>query len=253
MKNSGASLGGRIKGYEEVFKQKLIRRMPVIIRVDGKAFHTLTKIITPAIDPSEATGPGEMLHEVMIQTAQGVASKIQNCVFAYTQSDEISFLLKDWDTHETEQWFGGNVQKLASVTASFTTGQFADEWHNVFNSKVRNGFFDARVFNLAVDEVANYFIWRQQDCTRNSVRMVGSKYFSHKEMEGRNNSEVQDMLWRQHGVNWNHLVPWKRRGSCVYKHRRDGDERLLFMDDCPPIFTQDRYYIEKHLEVKDDE
>ena len=244
---SGTTLGARIKGYEEVFKQKLIRRMPVIIRVDGKAFHTLTKIITPAIDPSEATGPGEMLHDVMMRTAFEVAKRIQNCVFAYTQSDEISFLLRDWDTHATEQWFDGTVQKLASISASFTTGQFADAWEQVFNAQVSGAYFDSRVFNLATDEVANYFIWRQQDWTRNSVRMIGRKYFSHKQLHGKNNSEVQDMLMLEHGVNWNDYAVWKKRGACVNR-----EEDGFYPDNSIPIFTQNRNYIERHLEAPDD-
>ena len=209
------SLGGRIKGYEEVFKQKLIRRMPVIIRVDGKAFHTLTKRITPAMDATERTGPGQKFHRVMMNTALNVAQSIQNCVFAYTQSDEISFLLRDWDNHETEQWFDGTVQKLVSIAASFTTAKFADAWYLEFGTHVSNGFFDARVFNLSKEEVANYFIWRQQDWTRNSVRMIGRKFFSHKQLVNKNNSEVQDMLMREFGVNWNDYDTWKKRGTCV--------------------------------------
>ncbi len=250
MKQKG-SLGGRIKGYEEVFKQKLIRRMPVIIRVDGKAFHTLTKIITPAMDASERVGPGIKLHRVMTNTAKSVAQDIQNCTFAYTQSDEISFLLRDWDTHETEQWFDGTVQKLVSIAASFTTGMFADAWYNEFGSHVTRAFFDARVFNLAKEEVANYFIWRQQDWTRNSVRMIGRKYFSHKQLEGKNNSEVQDMLMAEYGVNWNDYDVWKKRGACIVPNMMDG--RGFHIDDEPPIFTKDRYYIEQHLDVEEDE
>lgn len=246
MSNSKASLGDRIKQYEVVFKQKLLRKTPVIIRVDGKAFHTFTRKVTSEIDPSESIGPGHMLHYVMVNTAKAVCEQMQNCQVAYTQSDEISFLLRDWDRHETEQWFDASVQKIASIAASLATGYFAQEWRKEFSTN-ELAFFDARVFNLPMNEVVNYFIWRQQDWTRNSVQMIGRKFFSHKQLYGKNNSEIQDMLMDAHEVNWNDYADWKKRGTCVYRTTNG-----FIIDETIPIFTQDREYIRRHLDVPDE-
>lgn len=238
-----ATLGNRMKGYENVFKRRLLRKTPVIIRIDGKAFHTFTKVITEDFDPSSAYGPSELMHLVMMSTMLKLCANTQNCVLGYTQSDEISLLLRDWDKHETEQWFDGNLQKIASVSASMATSYFAKAWHDEFNY-YPNALFDSRTYNVPQSEVCNYFIWRQQDATRNSVQFIARKHFSHKRLIGKNNSEIQDMLFKEHDCNWNEYATWKKRGACIYK-----DVNRLYKDENIPIFTQDRNYIERHLNI----
>lgn len=237
-------IGDRMKGYEHVFRPMLIRRMPVIIRVDGKAFHTFMKQVTPQVDPSEEFGHSEQFHEVMARTAHEMAQRMQNCVFAYTQSDEISFFLKDWTNIETDQWFGGNLSKLISVSASIATAHFNDHWQLLFRDIPKKlAYFDSRAFNLPQHEVANYFIWRQQDATRNSIIYIARKYFSHKELHGKKTNEMQEMLWRHHDINWNDFDTWKKRGTCIVQTVRD-DNTYLERDENIPIFTEDRDYIE---------
>ena len=195
-----------MKGYETVHTDFLLRRTPVIIRIDGKSFHTWTKKCEQPFD--------EILHEMMKATMNYLVGEIQNAVYGYTQSDEISILLCDWTTLTTEQWFNGNIQKIASVAASLTTGMFNNIPHN-FSSKC--AFFDARVFNIPFADVHNYFLWRQKDATRNSIQTYARMYFSHKELNKKSNNDIQQMLFEQHGVNWNDLEVWKKRGSHVYK------------------------------------
>lgn len=240
-----SSLGDRMKKYESASQTKLLRRTPVIIRIDGKAFHTWTKRLK-AVDPSLEKGPfSELMHKCMLHTTEHLYNNIQNAALGYTQSDEISILLNDWKRHETDQWFDSKVQKMVSVAASMATAYFNFIYTHLGKGDVVDydpAMFDARVFNLPKEEVTNYFIWRQQDASRNSVQMLGRFYFSHKEMNGKNNSQVQDMLMEHHGVNWNDISEWKKRGSCV---------DYLGQDDTIPIFTQERYYIENLL--KDEE
>ena len=152
------------------------------------------------------------------------------------------------------RWHGGKVQKIVSVVAAMTTAYF----NMYFRSKflpwqqerilaLRNHLpmFDARVFNLPKEEVTNYFIWRQQDASRNSVNMLGRFYFSHKTLHKKSNNEVMDMLMAlDPSVNWNDLETWKKRGSCVF--RAPGGE--FIRDEDPPIFTAEREYIEWLLE-----
>lgn len=232
------SLGDRMKTYERVTRTSLMRRTPVIVRVDGKAFHTFAKRYLTDADPFSTH-----MHTAMTQTAKYVHSKMQNTVFSYTQSDEISFLLKDWNTHESEQWFNGNLQKIASVAASLTTTSFNFDFANAMAN------FDARVFNVPMDEVTNYFIWRQQDATRNSIQMLGRHYFSHKELHKHTGSQIQEKLWQVHNVNWDNLPTWCKRGACTVDIEKGnfGAFDRVQIDKEIPIFTQDRDYIEQRL------
>lgn len=238
------SLGDRMKKYESTTKLQLLGRTPVIIRLDGRAFHTFAKRIVRK-DPSmsQSNVPfSEMMHHIMVKTTEELVEGIQCCVLGYTQSDEISLLLRDWDTHETQQWFNGTHQKMVSVSASIATAAFnfyATKTHldekTTFADMAQ---FDSRVYNIPKEEVTNYFIWRQQDASRNSVQMLGHHHFSQKQMHGKNNSEVQDMLMLEKGINWNDIKTWMKRGTCVT--RTGVDEEI-------PVFTQDREYIERTL------
>ncbi len=244
------NLGDRMKRYEDVTRYHVLRRTPVIIRLDGKAFHTFTKGLKH-LDPTMDKTPYSIkMHEVMTATTIALVHEIQNVQLAYTQSDEISLLLRDWDKHETEQWFDAGIQKMISVSAAIASVTF-----NYFFNELRIpqsysdlAKFDARVFNLPKEEVTNYFIWRQQDASRNSVQMYGRHYFSHKQMHGKNNSQVQDMLMKEHGFNWNDAPTWSKRGSCAYpKPETMNYPYPVIWDDEIPIFTADRNYIERHL------
>lgn len=260
------SLGDRMKNYEAVAQSKLLQRTPVIIRVDGKAFHTFTKRLCHFNDMSLSLGPfSQGLHDTMTRTAINVSMQMQNAVFAYTQSDEISFLLRDWDKLTTQQWFDGKIQKIVSVVAGMTSVYFnfflAREYENVYPGVVPDWctqypVFDARVFNLPKEEVTNYFIWRQKDATRNSIQMLGRHYFSHKQLHGKNSNDIQDMLMslERYPVNWNDLETWKKRGTVIARNPNQYDSsRAYIADEETPVFTQDREYIEKHLEADIDD
>lgn len=242
------SLGDRMKKYESTTKLQLLGRTPVIIRIDGKAFHTFAKRITNFdVDMREQNTPfSGVMHNLMVETTRALVTNIQNCVFGYTQSDEISLLLRDWDTLETQQWFGGSHQKMVSISSSLATAAFnfratkAGFEQTTFNDIA---MFDSRVYNLPKEEVTNYFIWRQQDASRNSVQMLGHHHFSQKQMHGKSNSEVQDMLMLEKGINWNDLPTWMKRGTCVTPD--------YVIDEDIPIFTQSREYVETHLEKKE--
>lgn len=236
-----SSLGHRMKGYEYTAKTKLQRRTPVIIRLDGKAFHTWTKQLKRC-DGSLKTEPfSALMHALMLSTSKYLMDNIQNAVLSYSQSDEISILLNDWKQLKTDQWFGANVQKMVSISASLATARF-NSLDAIKHYGLSLALFDARVFNLPKEEVANYFLWRQQDATRNSIQMVGQFHFSHKEMHCKNVSQIQDMLMLDKGVNWNDIDTWKKRGFCVTKEGYDNEI---------PIFSKDRNFIEQYLGEND--
>lgn len=241
------SLGTRMKTYESVSRHTLMRRTPVILRLDGKAFHTFTKFITPEHDTSLFNDPfSKHLHWVMTQTMQSLCDNIQNARFGYTQSDEISILLTDWTNTNTDQWFDGNLQKITSVAASMATAYFNYYFRIIFPRIGTLAFFDCRAFNIPREEAINCFIWRQQDASRNSIQMLGHFHFSHNQMQGKNNSQIQDMLMLEKNINWNNIATWKKRGSCYHPINAIADDGG-WLDEEIPIFTQDRKYIEQYI------
>jgi len=265
------SLGDRMKRYESTTQTDLLRRTPVIIRIDGKAFHSFAKRVS-RVDPTYGATPfSQMMRDCMVFTTEHLVRNIQGCVLGYTQSDEISLLLRDWDELETQAWFGNNLQKIVSVSASLASQAFNFYFQqktgvfeipntatnlSIVGLKPRNvttpvmladyATFDSRAFNLPKEEVENYFIWRQQDASRNSVQMLGHHLFSQKVMHGKNNSQVQDMLMLEKGVNWNDMPTWAKRGTCV-ENAKHGEGVVINTEI--PIFTQDRSYISKFMKT----
>lgn len=232
-----------MKSYEATSHQTLVRRMPVVIRIDGKAFHTYTKRLKH-LDPDLQQVPfSSMMKEAMVETTKALVSDCQGCVLGYTQSDEISLLFRDWDTLETQAWFGNSVQKMVSVSASTATAAFNFAFMQYQKPEKLSDMarFDSRVYNIPKEEVVNYFIWRQNDASRNSVQMLGHYHFGQKKMHAKNNSQVQDMLMLEKGVNWNDLPVWMKRGTCVLR-----SDVGLVIDEDIPIFTKDRSYVGQH-------
>ena len=263
------ALGDRMKAYENISRIYLPKRLPVIIRVDGRAFHTLTRGFTRPFD--------KVLHESMWCTAEALCNQIGGVKLAYTQSDEISLLLTNDDTQETEPWFGNNLQKLVSIASSIATLAFNQYFYdtfkawigdpdvepgqldllNAYDKAIMKAQFDARAFVLPPSEVVNYFIWRQQDATRNSIQLVAQSLFPHKELMHKNTDQLQEMIF-QKGINWNDYPTYYKRGLCYVKKptkvrtvidMKDMSETEIIRnrwtpDYDIPIFTQDRSYIE---------
>ena len=200
-------LGKRMKIYEAVPKTKLVRRMPVAIRIDGKAFHTFTRGFQKPFD--------SVLMKSMQETMQYLCKNIQGCVFGYTQSDEITLILVDYKKLNSSAWFDYEVQKICSIAASMATMAFnkffrdnvgdylyenyddqylADYIKTLQNAVDKGAMFDARCFNIPKEEVTNLVYWRQLDASRNSIQMVGQACFSHKELQNKSCNDIQDML-----------------------------------------------------------
>ena len=260
MANKRDSLGDRMKGnYENRSKTYLVRRMPVIIRLDGKAFHTFTRGFDKPFD--------DVMMQTMQQTTLKLCQEIQGCVFGYTQSDEITLVLVDYNDINTDAWFDYSVQKMCSVAASMCTLYFnkifaemvdvfiansdvtpeEEKLERVYNKAIEKGaMFDARVFNIPVEEVTNCVLWRQQDATRNSISSLAQSKFSAKELHGKNSSQMQDMLMEKYGINWNNLTIPEKRGTAVYKRTIDDVTEWVVDYQMPILKGEDRDYVE-HL------
>lgn len=198
------TLGDRIKGYESIYEHYFLPKIPIIVRIDGKAFHTQVKKWN-CEKPFDQT-----LINCMFATAKDVAANIQGCKALYTQSDEVTFVLTDDDNIETQQWFGGRQNKIESVTASMMTAVFNSRWINAkriagevidINILGIPAVFDARAFQCPKDDVANVFLWRVKDWERNSLNMYCEQFFSHKELDGQGRADRHEMLHKI-GHNW---------------------------------------------------
>lgn len=231
-------LGKRMKEYYEgIPKTKLMRRTPVAIRIDGKAFHTFTRGFEKPFD--------KVLINSMQETMKYLCENIQGCVLGYTQSDEITLILVDYKNLNSAAWFDYEVQKMCSIAASMATMAFnrafernaeiffcnevvddeanivSETKHQLFRTYLKaqekGAMFDARVFNIPKEEVTNLIYWRQLDATRNSIQMVGQANFSHKELQNKSCNQIQDMLMTEKEINWNNFPTHQKRGSCCIK------------------------------------
>ena len=240
------NLGDRIKThYEDRTKQFLTRRLITIIRLDGKGFSKFTKNLTKPFDDG--------FSDDMDATSVFLCENIQGAKFAYTQSDEISVVLTDFDTLETDAWFDYSVQKMTSIAASLATARF-NQLRAFRNPESPLAFFDARVFQVPnIEEMVNAMIFRQQDCTRNSISMAASANFSHRILEGKSGEEKQEMLFSEKGINWNDYKTKYKRGSVIRRIKVEmfGENDVPYVrnkwipDTNTPIFTQDREYLTK--------
>jgi len=274
------NLSERIKTYyEDRYKTKMMRGAITFIRLDGKSFSKFTKGLKKPFD--------EGFSEDMDMTAKFLCENIQGAKFAYTQSDEISVVLTDYDTIETQAWFDYEVNKIISISASLATGRFnqlrmyryfAGPENNIVGEKdktigehfnvgvnledVRDdiasftnylplndklGFFDARPFQVPnVEEMVNTLIWRQQDCTRNSISMAATELLGHSATMGKSGAEKQEMMFAEKGINWNDYKTKFKRGSVIKKvqvEEKGVMRSRWIVDDNIPIFTADKDYL----------
>ena len=275
-----SDLAKRMKDYEMRDRYFLQKRIPVAIRVDMRAGHTFTKGFERPFD--------KIFMKSMQETAKYMCENIGNAKLAYVQSDEITIILTDYDTLETDCWFNYRTDKLCSIAASMATMAFNKFFYeNVFQYNVmasvdtsnkeypykevyakaveKGAMFDARVFNIPKEEVTNCIYWRQLDASRNSIQMVGQANFSHKELHCKTCNDIQDMLMLQKNINWNDFPTYQKRGTCVIKEEYypepvkgyencevnalDVRTRWVIDKDIPIFKGEGRNYIEKLVMV----
>ena len=219
-------LGRRLKqDYEDALRIQLPRRSYVVIRIDGRGFHKFTA----GLERPYSSRLADALDAAALQLCR----EMIGCRFAYGQSDEYSFLLTDFEREDAALWFDGNLQKIVSVSASIFTGVF----NKTFDSD-QVAAFDSRVMVISQRaEVARYFLWRQLDASSNSLNMLASAHFSHRELLGKSTSEKHEMLYSK-GLNWAHEPTDFKRGRVVRHHAEawETDKEI-------PIFNRDENYL----------
>jgi tRNA(His) 5'-end guanylyltransferase len=222
-------LGRRIKTYyEDALRVAVPRQTYVVIRIDGKNFHTFTaRLPRPYCRP---------LADALDAAALHLCREIPGCVFGYGQSDEYSLLMTDF---HTPLWFDGNVQKMVSVSASLFTAVFNASFRRDGLDAPAWAAFDARVLVIAQRrEVEQYFLWRQLDASANSLNMLAGAHYTHEELRGKSEAGKHDLLHAK-GVNWAQEPADFKRGRVV--RREQGEWRV---DREPAIFTRDASYLD---------
>ena len=222
-----ADLETRMVGYDQANQTHLIKRMPAIIRVDGRAFHTLTKGLQPF---------DKDFMSAMESTAQVLLKEISTARFAYVQSDEISLLLIDYNKFNSEQWFGGDVQKIVSISASIASVEFTEAF-DVY------AVFDSRVFSIPERDAINYFIWRQRDCKRNAIQMFAQSFYSHKFLHKKNQKDMVTLIERQ-GIEFDRLDSQVKYGRVIGKTSCDPIVHT-------PIFSETGF-VERMMEIEEE-
>lgn len=236
MKQNRDNLGDRIKAYEGVSKHSLTRRTPVFVRVDGKAFHTFTRGCNKPYDQD--------IIDSMVYAAKMTSREMQGFELAYVQSDEATFMLWDFNELETQPWFGYEVNKLVSITASAFTAHFNYKYKELYNRRyitatpahlrVENisqkfGLFDARAFNVPYEDWPNVFIWRQRDWERNSIQMLARSLYSQAKLHAKSVDELKQ-LCRLQGKDWDKLNDELKYGTFISESEQIISARMSYQD-----------------------
>jgi tRNA(His) guanylyltransferase len=208
-----SAIGDRMKRYEATTDARIMPRLPLIVRLDGRSFSTFTKGFNRPFD--------SLFRMAMVETAKFLI-KETHAKIAYTQSDEITLLLHI-DNVKGSTLFEGRVQKVCSIFASLASTFFALQVQQHWPHKIKEGkcpIFDCRVFPVPDKmEAYNAFLWRENDCTKNSIQMVAQAHYSHKQCMHKSTNELQHMLITEMGVNWNDFTSGEKRGTYVRREK----------------------------------
>ncbi len=208
------SLGDRMKMYEASTESRVLPRLPVVIRIDGRSFSKFCKGMKRPFDDD--------FRQAMVETTKYLVENT-HAKIGYTQSDEISLVLYTENLKSGSVLFDGRVQKIASNFAAMASVKFLTEMQTRFPEKISKGIlptFDARVFAVPSKvEAYNCILWRTNDATKNSISMVAQSEFSHKELQGLSCDEMQYKLITERGINWNDFTSAQKQGVYVRKEK----------------------------------
>ena len=243
------NLGDRMKKYEKCSQFNLMDKIPVVIRLDGAHFHTFTKGLNTPFDIE--------FQDVMRKTMKDLVDNIQNCILGYTQSDEITLVLLDTKTLETQSWFNNNLQKIVSISASLATMFFNKHINELteerFSNKKFIGYFDSRAFNIPLEDLPNVLIWRSQDAYRNAVSMFALSRFSHKELQYKSTKDKIEMLGEDYVESQFNCLPYEmyylknEYGQFRYSSKKRNYEDLYqYFSDCLKEPLQNQNNLQGH-------
>ena len=211
--------------YRSLSDYRLLPNSYVIVMIDGRSFSKLIK------NKFEKPFDNHFI-DMMNETAKYVCENVQGCKFAYVQSDEISFVLTDFDTPTTDSFFGNRLCKIQSIIASLATAKFNQlmflynmEYNPIINpgETIKNTKliqFDCKCWNVpSFNDVFAWFLYRQIDCVRNSKQQTAQAYLSHKLLLNKETDEQIKLLLEEKGIDWNCLSNNKKYGRFVWRQK----------------------------------
>lgn len=217
------TLENRMLYYRGLTDYKLIPKSYVILMLDGRSFSKFCKKFNKPYDVD--------FIGMMNETAKHLCKNIEGCKFAYTQSDEISLVLTDFDTPLTESWFGYRLTKVLSIAASIATSKFnqlmvlraletpcsPNDMKDIIKD-IKLAEFDCKAWNVPTyNDVFAWFLYRQIDCVRNSKQMLAQTFFSQKELNGLHTDECIKKVKDELNVGWDDFNEGMKYGRFVYK------------------------------------
>lgn len=199
-------LGDRMVEYEShETGRRFLSMLPVYARIDGRGFSKFTRGMDKPFDAR--------MSAAMIEATKYLVQHT-NALIGFVQSDEISLAWKAPD-YKSSIFFDGKVTKMTSVLAGMATAAFGRAIRGWTPYEDRYPAFDARVLQMPLDyEVANMFLWRSLDAERNSVSMAAQAQFSHRELQGKSQKAMYEML-AEAGVRFEDYPETFRRGTWV--------------------------------------
>ena len=212
--------GDRMKYYEEPEAARAaMPLLPLCVRVDGRCFSGFTRGLERPYD--------KRMSRCMIETASHLISET-HALIGHTQSDEISLIFYSQD-YKSQLFFDGNFQKITSVISGIATAKFNHLIQELIpEKKDQLPAFDCRAWNVPNKvEAANVLLWREMDATRNSISMAARSVYSHKQLENKNCSDMQEMM-HQKGINWNDYPSFFKRGVFL---KKEVIERLWTLEE----------------------
>lgn len=220
------TLEEKCKALRATTDYRLPKKTYVMVAIDGKNFSRLIKNNYEKPFDNRFIG---MMNEVAIY----VCKNVQGCKFAYTQSDEITFVITDFETEEASPFFDYRLCKMLSIIPSLATAKFnqlvtlnlldtpcSQEDMKQMIADMSLAQFDCKVWDAQnFNNVFAYLLWRQIDCIRNSKQQAAQTYLSHKELMGKHTDEQVQMLLDKKGINWNDYSDDKKYGRFIYKEQ----------------------------------
>ena len=204
-------MGSRMKGYEKLYRGKLMSNNFAILRVDGNNFKKFTKNFNKPFD--------HRIVESMEQTLKQMCEEIQGVVMGYQQSDEITILINDYG-YKNNGYMGYDINKINSLTSVMAGNYFNEYLREFYGYEGKLARFDCRVFSIPNHDVINNFLWRQQDFIRNSILMVSHNKFGHKKIINKNTYDLKEMLL-DFDIDWNNFESKLKYGTFCYKVERE--------------------------------
>lgn len=233
-------LSERMREYELASKTRFPKRVPILIRADGKKFSKFVKDFEAPFD--------SLLGEMLKLTAFNVAKKLDGCVFFTQHSDEMSFFINTYQTLNQKGLMNLTKHKIDSEVASMITLEFVKQLVANDLTHLLDKFkgFDARSWVLPKDEVVNYFFERQTSSKRNSIQMYARQYFTQKEINGLSGLLMIEKMREEKNFDWESVDTWHKYGWLGYPvlhhgkltNRWEVDEAEYLREDGRDLLTK---------------